>query len=63
LAEENVIFHELTEEERAKQEAMLEKHEKSARTRKFDSPVMKKALSLFCFLFTVYHLIYASSLF
>ena len=57
-----MIFHELTAEEQAKQEAMLEKHEKSARTRKFDSPVVKKALSLFCFLFTVYHLIYAAGL-
>jgi TRAP transporter 4TM/12TM fusion protein len=62
LAEENKIFHELTAEEQAQQEAMLEKHEKSARTRKFESPVIKKALSLFCFLFTVYHLIYAAGL-
>ena len=62
MAEENKIFHELSAEEQAKQEAMLEKHEKSARTRKFDSPVVKKALSLFCFLFTVYHLIYAAGL-
>lgn len=63
MAEENNIFStELSAEELAKQEAMLEKHEKSARTRKFDSPVIKKALSLFCFLFTVYHLVYAAGL-
>lgn len=39
---------------------MLEKHEKSARTRKFTNTTMTKGLSLFCFLFTVYHLIIAS---
>ncbi len=60
MAEENTVFHELTAEEQAAQEAMLEKHEKAARTRKFDSAGIKKSLSVFCFLFTVYHLVYAS---
>ncbi len=60
MAEENTVFHELTAEEQAAQEAMLEKHEKAARTRKFDSALIKKSLSVFCFLFTVYHLVYAS---
>lgn len=62
MAEDNAIFTELSAEEQAKQEAMLEKHEKAARTRKFESPTVKKALSLFCFLFTVYHLVYAAGL-
>jgi len=63
LAEETNVFHqELTSEEAAKQEALLEKHEKAARTRKFSSPVLNKALSLFCFLFTIYHLAYASGI-
>ena len=63
MAEETNVFHqELTSEEAAKQEALLEKHEKAARTRKFSSPVLNKALSLFCFLFTIYHLAYASGI-
>lgn len=63
MAEETNVFQtELSAEEAAKQEAMLEKHEKSTRTRKFGSPVMNKGLSLFCFLFTVYHLVIASGL-
>lgn len=41
---------------------MLEKHEKAARTRKFGSPTMNKGLALFCFLFTVYHLVIASGM-
>ncbi len=62
MSEENNILHqELTAEELAKQEAMLEKHEKAARTRKFTG-IPAKALSLFCFLFTVYHLAYASGI-
>ena len=63
MAEEtNVFQQELTAEEAAKQEAMLEKHERAARTRKFASPSLNKGLSLFCFLFTVYHLVIASGL-
>ncbi|MCI8869446.1 MAG: TRAP transporter permease [Lawsonibacter sp.] len=42
---------------------MLEKHEKAARTRKFGSSAMNLGLSLFCFLFTLYHLAIASGLF
>ena len=63
MAEEtNVFRQEVSAEEAAKQEAFLEKHEKAARTRKFGSPVLNKGLSLFCFLFTVYHLVIASGL-
>ncbi len=63
MAEEtNVFRQEVSAEEVAKQEAFLEKHEKAARTRKFGSPVLNKGLSLFCFLFTVYHLVIASGL-
>ena len=63
MAEEKNVFQtELSAEEAAKQEAFLEKHEKSTRTRKFGSPAMNKGLSLFCFLFTVYHLVIASGL-
>lgn len=63
MAEETKLFQpELSAEEAAKQEAMLEKHEKAARTRKFGSPTMNKGLALFCFLFTVYHLVIASGM-
>jgi len=63
LAEETNLFHqELTAEELARQEAFLEKHEKAARTRKFDGTI-NKCLSLFCFLFTIYHLAIASGMF
>lgn len=59
MAEEKMTLQP-SAEELAKQEALLEKHEKAARTRKFDAPVMVKALSVFCFLFTMYHLAFAS---
>lgn len=63
MSEEKIVFPtQLSEEEQKKQEAMLEKHEKAARTRKFESPIMVRGLSLFCLLFTLYHLAFASGI-
>lgn len=62
MAENTGLNTEVSKEELAKQEAVLEKHEKAARTRKFENQTANKALTLFCFLFTMYHLAYASGI-
>lgn len=46
----------------AKEQAVLEKHEKSARVRTLSNQTLAKSLTFFCFLFTMYHLAYASGI-
>lgn len=50
----------MTEEEKEK---LLEQFDKESKTRKFASPVLKKAYYVFAILVTVYHLIFASGLY
>lgn len=51
---------EMSEEEKEK---LLEQFDKESKTRKFGSPVLKKAYRIFAILVTLYHLIFASGLY
>jgi len=51
---------EMSDEEKEK---LLEQFDKESKTRKFGSPVLKKAYRIFAILVTLYHLIFASGLY
>lgn len=51
---------EMSEEEKEK---LLEQFDKESKTRKFGSPVLKKAYRVFAIIVTLYHLIFASGLY
>lgn len=51
---------EMSEEEKEK---LLEQFDKESKTRKFSSPVLKKAYQVFAILVTLYHLVFASGLY
>ena len=48
---------EMSEEEKQK---LLEQFDKESKTRKFGSPVLKKAYRVFAIIVTLYHLVFAS---
>ena len=51
---------EMSEEEKQK---LLEQFDKESKTRKFGSPVLKKAYRVFAIIVTLYHLVFASGLY
>ncbi len=51
---------EMSEEEKEK---LLEQFDKESKTRKFGSPVLKKAYRVFAIFVTLYHLVFASGLY
>ena len=51
---------EMSEEEKQK---LLEQFDKESKTRKFGSPVLKKAYRIFAIIVTLYHLVFASGLY
>ena len=56
----NAADTEMSEEEKEK---LLEQFDKESKTRKFGSPVLKKAYRVFAILVTLYHLVFASGLY